>query len=237
MDKPFIKIGFLGIVVLIIGITLNFIFPDKLSKSVSKFKTPIIAFEFAETPEDIYDIFQVVESKITEKQYVKSMNTGNYIDFVYLLVYSVFLFLFSLKIAKITKSKYYYIVAIFAVLAFIGDIFENLQLLSITSKLESGNFIENLQYLKIFTWLKWTSLALVFWLLFVYFIDSKSFFKYASFLSLIPFILCVISYFKHSIIEFFVLSIAVMFIFLIIFSFAYKIKLANNERVTIFKHK
>jgi len=49
MNRPFLKVGYVGLLVIIMSVTLVIIFPSKASKMPDGFFTPIIAFEFIQT--------------------------------------------------------------------------------------------------------------------------------------------------------------------------------------------
>ncbi len=58
-------------------------------------------------------------------------------------------------------------------MAFIGDILENIKLLTITENLVSGSFQNHLDALFVFTWIKWGSLAMTFAVLSTWFFKGR----------------------------------------------------------------
>ncbi len=108
---------------------------------------------------------------------IRKMDQGNYLDYLYMLLYSGFLFSFAWLAAKQTGQKWVYAGAVLAVLALIGDALENVQLLTITANLQSGDFLAALTRLHWLTWLKWSSLALYFLLMAGWFWENGRFAK------------------------------------------------------------
>jgi len=221
-NNPYRFIAYLGISLIIMSIVLMFIMPHKVHRLPHGFITPVLAFEFAQTSYDIYGIFYDEAGKIS-RDTVASMDLGNILDFIYMTQYSLFLLLFSLITFRITKKYILFLPALLSLMALAGDVFENIQLMGITSMLENGEYQQQLFYLHYFTWFKWASLSLIF-LMIPLFIYKKGIFSAITLtMGLIVFILGAISFFHRSFFnELFSLSIAVMFLLLIIYSFAYK---------------
>jgi hypothetical protein len=230
MKKPFIKIGFIGIVVIIMSIILMFVFPSRSPSMIEGFLTPIIAFEFIQSPEEVFQLFGPANSPERETM-IRTMNRGNYLDFIYMLLYSSFLFAFSITCAKVTGKKFFYTGALISVIVLIGDFLENVQLLEITSKLQTGNFEDNLFYLKIFTWQKWGGIAAIFIVLATYFIRGTVFERILAFFGAFTFLIGVLAFLNRSVInEIFSLCVAVMFLLMIIFCFIKKVPLSAENQ-------
>jgi hypothetical protein len=56
-NKPFIKPGYLGLVVIMMSVLFLFIFPPKAPSLPEGFLTPIIAFEFIQTKTEVMEMF------------------------------------------------------------------------------------------------------------------------------------------------------------------------------------
>lgn len=218
MERPFLKTGFIGIAVIVMSIVLMSVFPSHSPSMPKGFFTPIIAFEFIESPEEVYQLFGEKNSPEREDM-VRAMDRGNRLDFIYMLLYSSFLFTFSIQCSRETGLKIFYLGAFLSLVVLAGDFLENLQLLSITSKLNGGTFEGELMALTIFTWQKWGGIAAIFLVLVPYFIRGTIFAKIIALWGLCVFFIGIIAYLNRSLInEIFSLSVAVMFLLMIVYS-------------------
>jgi hypothetical protein len=140
-----------------------------------------------------------------------------------MFLYSMFLLLFSITCAKISKTPYYFAGAGVALAVLAGDAMENIQLLGITANLAAGDTAAFLAPLHRFTWIKWGGLALVFLILSPWFFKGGLFSKIIGATGIISVILAVTAFLNRSMInEIFSLSVALMFIFMIIYCFTYR---------------
>jgi len=223
MKRPFVKTGYLGLAVIAMSILLLFIFPAKAPSLPEGFFTPIIAFEFAQTKTDVMQIFGGTDLSVC-KQMVDAMDLGNRLDYVYMCLYSAFLFMFSVKCAKVFRKKYFYLCALLSLTVLTGDALENVQLLGITAKIASGDFNTQLHLLHIFTWIKWSGIAVIFLGLSLWFFKGRGFSKIIGMTGVISFVLGTAAYLHRSVInEIFSFSVAIMFILMIIYCFTYKV--------------
>ncbi|MCP4133074.1 MAG: hypothetical protein GY754_19060 [bacterium] len=221
-QKQFRKIGYIGIGVILLSLIMGMIFPTEVPALMKGFMTPIVAFEFVETKEDVYLVFG--ENDTPERRILaRSMDLGNYVDYIYMFFYSSFLFFFSMLCARITGKKIFYAGAAMALFILAGDFMENIQLLGITAKLTTGDFGSELFYLKIFTWQKWGLLAIVFFLLSFYLFKGNRFFKIGGIFGILPIFLAVPAFFHRSVLnELLFISTAIFIFFLIVHCFLYK---------------
>lgn len=222
MNRPFIKTGYLGLAVIAMSVLLLFVFPSKTPSLPDGFFTPIIAFEFARTHADIMGMFGGTDLTV-RKEMVSAMDLGNKLDYIYMCLYSIFLILFCLRCAKVSKNDFFYSGICLSLMVLAGDAMENVQLLCITSHLESGDFTAQLHLLHVFTWVKWGGLAVIFLLLSPWFLKGDKFSKITGITGIASFILAIAAFMHRSMInEFFSLSVAVMFVLMIIFCFTFK---------------
>lgn len=229
MNKPFKKIGFLGIGVILMSLVLMAVFPTTAPWMMDGFFTPIIAFEFIGTTEEVFQFFGSPDSPEYDPM-IEAMDLGNRLDFIYMVLYSLFLLLFARQCVKLTGNRLFYLSMGLALVVLIGDFLENLQLLEITSKLSSGNFEEELQYLRIFTWQKWGGLTVYFVTLLPYFFEGGPFSKILSGMGVGLFVFGEIAYMHRSVLnEILGLSIAVMFVLMIIYCFRYEVSTVELE--------
>lgn len=217
--KPSKQIAFLGIAMLVMSVILLFVYPPRAPWLPKGFTSPIIAFEFIRTPKEAAQLFGNSNSA-EHALMINRMNRGNWLDFLYMVLYSSFLGLFALKCAQETNSSLYYGGVGLAGLMLVGDFLENLQLFGITAKFTSTDIGRKLAYLHLFTWLKWGSLALFFLVLFPYFLKGNRFAKIIGVCGLFPAITGIVAYMHRSVWnELLMYSIALMFMLLIIYGF------------------
>lgn len=219
MQNPCRTIGLLGISIVAMSIVLTTVYPSTAPYMPAGFSTPIIAFEFIRTSQEVQQFFGAPNSPERETM-VRAIDLGNYLDFIYMLLYSLFLFLFLIKCTGKTRTRDLYVRAGFVPLVLIGDFLENVQLLRITAKLQTGNFENELYYLNIFTWQKWGGIAFIFLLLTPYFLQGNLYTKFIGIFAIIPCILGILAYFHRSVLnELMSLSVAIMFALIIIYCF------------------
>jgi hypothetical protein len=222
MKRPFILSGIIGILVIITSMILLAIFPGRSPKLPEGFITPIIAFEFIRTPQEVMDLFGQAGSP-GEQELVRAMNLGNRIDFLYMGLYTAFLFVFCRRAAFIRERKVYYLGCFLAPVILAGDFLENLQLLGITSRLGSGGFEHHLTLLKVFTWQKWGGITLIFLILLPYFLQGGVLSRVIAACSAGAACLCAAAFFHPGMAnELFSLSVAIVFLLMISYSFLYQ---------------
>ncbi len=222
MNRPFLKAGYVGALVIVLSIILLIIFPSKAPKLADGFFTPIIAFEFIETPAEVFQMFVSTDGTVRQTM-VDAMDLGNQLDFIYMFLYSLFLLMFCLKCAEISSKKYYYIGAVIALAVLAADALENIQLLGITANLETGDFKQHIAWLHLFTWIKWGGIAAIFLVLFFWFINGGIFSKIIGITGVLSFVSGLLAFLNRSVLnEIFGLTVAVMFIMMILYCFIYK---------------
>ncbi|ACL04510.1 hypothetical protein Dalk_2819 [Desulfatibacillum aliphaticivorans] len=224
MTRPFARIGVVGVLVAVMSTALLFVFPTKAPGMPDGFATPIIAFEFAQCARDVQTLFGPAGSPEREAM-VRSMDLGNLLDYVYMVLYSAFIALFSMKIAKRTGQKIYYVPAGLAALALMGDALENLRLFAIAGGLETMEIEADLAALNVLTWIKWGSLSMAFLFLAPYFLKGGKFAVTIGVICAFCPVLGVIAFFKSgAFCEMFSVSVALLFLLTIIYSLIYKEK-------------
>ncbi len=222
MNRPFVKAGYVGLLVIVMSVVLVILFPSKASKLPDGFFTPIIAFEFIETRPEVFQMFFSTDGTVHQTM-VDAMDLGNQLDFIYMLLYSTFLMMFSVKCAEISSKRFYYIGAALALIVLLADAMENMQLMGITANLDTGNFDHYLSWLHVFTWIKWGGIAAIFLVLFFWFIKGGLFSKIIGLTGILSAAAGIAAYLNRSVInEIFSLSVAMMFIMMIIYCFVYK---------------
>ena len=222
MNKPFMKIGFLGLLVIGMSIVLLMVFPSKAPWMMDGFFTPIIAFEFVQSQSEVYQLFGLPDSP-DQLSMIKAMDFGNRLDYIYMVLYTSFLFFFSFVCAKNTGQRYYYAGSMLSFVILVADALENIQLLRITAKITSQDLGKELSLLHCFTWIKWGGITVVFLILSPYFFKGRSYSKVIAALGISSFILSILAYLNRSVLnELLGLSVALMFLMMIVYSFIYK---------------
>jgi len=222
MDRAFLKVGYVGLLVIVMSILLFIIFPSKASKMPDGFFTPIIAFEFIETRTEVFQMFMSTDGTIRQAM-ANAMDLGNQLDFIYMFLYSMFLLMFSVKCAKISSETFYYIGAALSLMVLSADALENIQLMGITANLENGDFESCLAWLHLFTWIKWGGIAAIFLVLVPWFAKGGIFSKIIAFTGMLSFASGVLAYLERSVVnEIFGLTVAIMFLMMILYCFTYK---------------
>ncbi len=222
-NRPFITAGYVGIILILLGLFLMSTFPRYVPYMAEGFQTPVIFFEFVQTVEETQQMFGMTNGLLPDDNLIQKMDFGNKIDFIYALVYSLFLFLFAQKLVKISGKKFYTAVMVLAVIAFVFDCLENIKLITITENIESGSFQNDLETLFVFTWVKWGALALSFVILSEWFFRGKIVSTIFAFLGWAPMILGILAYKMPGFYnELFAKSIMFLFVALIVYSFIYK---------------
>ncbi|HBS04837.1 MAG TPA: hypothetical protein DEA96_07735 [Leptospiraceae bacterium] len=174
-----------GIALLAITIMMALVGPQNVTGMPDGFSTPIMAFEFLRTPEEVYSMFAIqiersassavasCEAFTSEASYIISgLDTINHLDSGYILAYTAFIvFLGSLRFGRDRKKLA--VVWVFALIAMVFDLLENIALLGITEALRyclawsteknGPAIIENWLHLLIpFTHIKWAAIPLAF---------------------------------------------------------------------------
>lgn len=215
-------IQFTGLLYILLLVVLLGIFPPGAPGLPDGYVTPVIAFEFARTPEDVRAIFDITPADAREA-YIEKMDRGNRLDFAFMVVYSLFLFLFSIKCYEAKGSKILLMGAFFSVSALAGDIIENIQLLGITENLAVGTFQGHLYLLHIFTWIKWMSICLVFAVLSLYFYSGTVFSKILSLFGVLALAAGIAAFFMGPVMkEVLAIVVGLDFFLLTAYSFVYR---------------
>lgn len=156
--RPFFKVGLCFIPLLICALAMTLIGPKGGSGGYS---AKILHFEFARSFADISSLF----TSLTTSQF-KGMLYLNYIDYLFMIIYSVFLAWFSLVASRYFNFKPLILAIPIAILICLLDALENWKLIEImnlwsfeVSRPEA--YEKPLFWLQVFTWPKWLGIALI----------------------------------------------------------------------------
>jgi hypothetical protein len=222
-NRPYLVSGITGLLVIAFAIWLYVVFPAQAPYMPKGFSTPIIYFEFIQSPIEVDAFFGITEHGKADETFVNQMDKGNHLDFIFMVLYSVFLFLFFRQLRIESGKKWLFAGMILSPIALFTDFMENIQLLGITANLESGNFHNQLVHLKIYTWMKWASLAVIFAFFSAIHLKARFTFKFMAYVAATPLLLGILAFLKPGIAtEFFTKTVSLSFFMLIAYSFLYK---------------
>jgi len=210
------------------GCVLVMVFPPKAPWMMDGFFTPVIAFEFIQSQGEVYQFFGLSGSpdqlSMTQDM-IRAMDTGNRLDYVFMILYASFLFFFSFVCAKNTGQRHYYASSILSFVILAADFMENIQLLRITDKISHHDFGKELLFLHWFTWIKWGGITIVFLILAPYFFKGRAYSKVIAATGISSFILYVFAYCNRSVLnELLGLSVSLMFLLMVVYSFVFKME-------------
>lgn len=219
----------LGILLLIVAIALLIINPQPENNLPAGFYTPVIAFEFIQSKQEILNFFKVQNEAVYEQK----MLLGNWVDYAFMVLYSCLLLYISAGIKKITGSKTMLLAMFFCMAMLVGDAVENYAIyklvtmrntdFSLPELVNYPNYNYLLQMLNIFTWLKWGSIASAFLLFSPFFLKGKIFHKIIGIFCIVCFGLCIAAFLQHGILnEIFAGSVVLVFLLLVIFIFTFR---------------
>ena len=202
--SPFANIGLFAIPLVICIVAMNVFFPKESPDNYSSF---ITAFEFVKTPENVTTLFSLLEptedataDSLSVAEKIAGLNIGNYIDFFFMVIYTLFLFLFFKKAAPHYNLKWLKFGMPLAILALLSDIGENVFLIKIANAYPSTvEMSDNLSVLPFFVWTKWLALAIVCALGAIAFLLGKKLItKLLAFVLIIPIILGIMALLTQS---------------------------------------
>lgn len=218
-NHPFSPTGLFIFPILVLAFFMEFYLP---SDTPEGYKSFIVAFEFAKTPAEIHGLF----SGLTPES-IQNIDMANYIDFGFMLAYSLFLGLMFRKAAFVFKRRWLLWGVLLSVFIFVADFAENIMLLNITKIYRMGNGTETLipvlKNLQLFTWLKWGGLAITFVLFFFGMKKNTGLAKFTAAALVLPFPLAFWALGHNPIAEtWFVFSVFGAFTALFVIAFTFK---------------
>lgn len=229
-SRPFFWSGIAGLVLVTVGLLVNFAGPGPSQSLPPGFLTPIIAFEFADDSADVVTIFGPADSQERE-ELIRRITNSTSLDFAFLIFYGAFLLSFALIAEKQTGKRHYYLAALLAVIAPLFDVLENRQLLAIMEQLLVGETQFELAPLQWFTWVKWGSLALAFLLFAPFFRRGGAYGRCVSIIAFAPAALGVLALLMPGLLnELFAIATVLMFLLMIAFAFVYKPEMARVSK-------
>jgi hypothetical protein len=193
---------------------LSLIGPREVGALPPGFITPVMAFEFAGSADEVTGMFAPDGS-------AAAMDRVNRWDFLYMALYGLFLCAFALACAWQTGRLFFAIPAALALLIPFADALENVQLLRLTYQTTAGGgeMAGLLARLRWFTWLKWGGLAVYFLLLWPYFRGLADRWRWIGIIGILPALLAIIAVFNRGLPnELMALAIGLMFFLLTVYA-------------------
>ncbi len=156
-SRPLVLTILIGVLLVPLVILLNSYSPP-VDKAPEGYNSVIIAFEFASNDQELLEVL----SPLSLKE-VNGLDTLNKMDFVFMLLYGAFLLSIVIKFKGLHQHPWLKYAAGIIFLIVAADFLENLQLLKLTEAYKAGasSYIDIINQLVVFTWLKWILLALV----------------------------------------------------------------------------
>ena len=208
-----------GVLIIIVYLAMSFAFQSNLGEY--KVKNPIIELEFANSQDQVLHLLGDNNGGINTNL-VKALIVSNRIDFLFAVVYSLFLVFFFAAVKVATEKKIYLVAIFLAFVAMVFDILENTQILSILGKVEgSQSFERHISLMHIFTWVKWLSLTIALAIAAWFGISQRRGLPLIiGLIALIPLLLALPAMFYHSLTTIFALAVILGIIAIIILVFA-----------------
>ena len=145
-----------GLLTLAASLWLFSLFPSDFAKPSTEFRDPIVAFEFAQTKQDLLEIFGAAGDPARLRRQ-DAMDEGHRADWAFLILYNLFIASFFVALYKRTGRKLMLAGVAVAAIAALGDIWENSVLRELTWQLENPDTL--LLVLSKATWVKWGALG------------------------------------------------------------------------------
>ncbi|MBK9329229.1 MAG: hypothetical protein IPM95_07925 [Sphingobacteriales bacterium] len=222
-SEPFRIARYLGVLLLICALILLLVNPKPANNLPKDFYTPIIAFEFIQTPQEVAAFFDIPDVN----SYIRTMLLGNWIDYGFMVLYSALLFFIALGIKRISGAQTMLLAFVCCITMLVFDALENYQIHLIITHYKNQAISGNLALLNIFTWLKWSSIASAFLVFSPFFLKGKWFHKIIGCLCISCFVLGIAAFVRHGLLnELFAGNVVLVFLLLVIFAFT------NQERIS-----
>ena len=226
--RPLLLFLTIGIVTISLMMLL-WLFPSEVGTLPDGFSSPVVALEFAETPEEVRKMFEA-DNEVRTK-WLLDMRRGHLADSFYLMFYSLFLGLWGWIAARRTGKKWFYAIPLLALAAGASDAAENLQMVALTYLVDQGDMLMELRYLYLFTWLKWGSLAIGLGALSLYLFPQHLLGKVYSLVSAATLILALLAFVERSGANS-LMALAITIQFLLLFTIIF----VHKETISLKKH-
>ena len=219
VTRPLLKTGIVGLLLIPFLALINEFSPPK-EVIPQGYSSSILAFEFATDYKEVVEVLDPLS-----REQIEDLDRLNYVDFGFMMMYGIFLFLFMSRLSQVLEDGRLKLVRWLAPIIVISDALENVQLLKLSRDfLSGGSSGDNiLTLLAFFTWMKWLLLAIVFDVI-AYGLWKRKGLNWVSILLLIPLFLGIIAFINSSrkMEDIFATSVFFGFFVLFIYSFIYR---------------
>lgn len=148
-----------GLFVLVVALVLLPLFPKSGGTYPKGYGPPVFAFEMAKTKADLDAVFGP-KGDPKRKARMAAMDRGNIGDYVFMIAYGAFLWLFFAACSHTTGRRYWLVLGAFGVLGGLSDAVENVILLGITANIDQAPYLSLLTYP---VWIKFFLLMFAGW--------------------------------------------------------------------------
>lgn len=132
MRHAWLRIISVGLVAAVLSFFVFALSPEDGGAFDPGFGSPVTAFEFAQTPEDVAHVFGAVGDPAREAR-IASMRKGVYADFPFIVAFGAFIALFFFAASKQSGRSVWLVFAIVGIVAALADMIEDVILLGILS--------------------------------------------------------------------------------------------------------
>ncbi|MEM7570058.1 MAG: hypothetical protein AAF337_09700 [Pseudomonadota bacterium] len=159
-QRAFTCCAILGGASFLMVMVLLVVYPMQIPSAETAFLPPALALQFATTAEQIASIFGP-PGTAQRANIVQSMSNGNTADYVFMGLYALFLAAFFHGQVLKTELRAWWSVLPMIVVVLVFDILENQVLDRIIAAPNSALIGRHIGALQLFTWGKWSTLAVV----------------------------------------------------------------------------
>jgi len=145
---------------LVLTIVMLAIFPAApVERNVPGFVSPVVGFELASEPDHVFGILGRPDDA-RRAEAVRRMDLGNTIDFAFMIAYSALYFgiVALLRARGAVTGGFATFLSLLPVVMWLGDLLENVQLLTLAGQTDAGAMAAPLGRLRVFTTMKWHAL-------------------------------------------------------------------------------
>jgi hypothetical protein len=220
-----------ALILLVLAVFIQRIFPPEAAKSAKGDPVPIIGFEFAQSEQEILNLY-AFENPDDKIAFITAMHVGNNFDFAYMIFYTLFLISAVWWVKLQGKLKWMWIVIALAIMAFIGDALENYFLLKINDAIRLNKEFEPfINSLSIITRLKWFVLSYIFILFYFLFKPERFWLQKTQFIFLLSLPVGIIAlFYKPYFLTIFVYLIMMSFL-LVFLNILFSQKTTNKKQI------
>jgi hypothetical protein len=146
--------------VVLLTIVMLAVFPAApVERNVPGFANPVVGFELASEPEHVFGILGRPGDP-RRPDAVRRMNRGNEIDFAFMITYSLLYagIVALLRARGVVTGGFARFLAFLPVVMWLGDLLENVQLLTLAGLTDPAAMAGPLGRLRVFTIMKWHAL-------------------------------------------------------------------------------